>query len=136
MLSRKDKNHPVQPLVIDDHGVLRFKSNGIVRYLMDNGGIDMNKIAMLDFSQEDREQFAELIGYSHSGFADLSYVSDEVWCIARDMHEKGLTEESAELEYLRGVVRKLMVKLGDIVKIVLGEEDGQYAMESVFRERE
>jgi hypothetical protein len=58
---------------------LRFKANAIVRHLLDNGGIDLNAIAMLSFSQEDREQFAQLIGYSLSGFGELSYVSDETY---------------------------------------------------------
>jgi hypothetical protein len=69
--------HPMQDFVNDD-GVVRFKRNAIVEYLLDNGGIDMNKIAMLKFSQEDRVQFAQLIGYSLNGFHELSYVPDSV----------------------------------------------------------
>ncbi len=64
---------PMQPIVIDEKGVPRFKANAIVQYLLDHGGIDMNKLARLEFSQEDRMQFAQLIGYSVSGFGDLSY---------------------------------------------------------------
>lgn len=71
--------HPVQPLDLDEHGVLRFKANAIVRFLLDAGPFDMNKLAMMNFSQEDREQFAQLIGYSLSGFGELSYVSDETY---------------------------------------------------------
>ena len=44
--------HPIQPLELDGEGVLRFKRNAIVCYLLDNGGIDMNKLAMLDFPRE------------------------------------------------------------------------------------
>lgn len=73
--------HPIQPLVIDAHGVVRFKENRIVRYLLDNGGIDLNKIALVadeqGFTQDDEEQFAQLIGYSLRGFHELSYVSDQ-----------------------------------------------------------
>lgn len=72
-------NHPTQPLEKDEHGVLRFKSNKIVRYLLDNGGIDMNHLAVKNFSEDDRQQFAQLIGYSLSGYGDLSYVSDEAY---------------------------------------------------------
>ena len=67
---------PLQPLIHDKHGVLRFKENKIVRYLLDNGGIDMNKLAMQGFDDSDSEQFAQLIGYSLSGFAELSYVKE------------------------------------------------------------
>lgn len=77
-------NNPMQPLEKDGHGVLRFKSNKIVRYLLDNGGIDMNHLAVQNFSDEDRQQFAQLIGYSLSGYGDLSYVSDEAYTAASD----------------------------------------------------
>jgi len=68
---------PMQPLIVDSHGTVRFQRNKIVEYLLDNGGIDLNQIARLPFTQEDREQFAQLIGYSLKGFHELSYVSDK-----------------------------------------------------------
>ena len=71
--------HPLQPLEYDSEGVLRFKKNAIVRFLLDDGPNDMNRLAVMNFSQEDREQFAQLIGYSLSGFSELSYVSDETY---------------------------------------------------------
>ena len=70
--------HPLQPIEDDGNDVVRFKPNAIVRYLLDNGGIDMNQIALLPgVSREDHVQFAQLIGYSVSGFSELSYVHDE-----------------------------------------------------------
>jgi hypothetical protein len=95
------KTHPIQPTEIDGHGVLRFKRNAIVDYLLDNGGIDMNDIARLDFSREDREQFAQLIGYSVSGFSDLSYASDLTYSTAVKMHEFEETQEQAEVAALK-----------------------------------
>jgi hypothetical protein len=76
---RNKKKHPIQPLEDDGNAVLRFKHNNIVRHLLDHGGLDLNKLAVLDFPREDWEQFAQLIGYSLSGFGDLSYVSNRVW---------------------------------------------------------
>lgn len=70
---------PNQPTYTDQHGVERFDSNRIVRLLLDVGGLDMNKLATMDFSNDDRAQFAQLIGYSVSGWSDLSYVSDTMW---------------------------------------------------------
>lgn len=70
--------HPVQPLVKDKHNVLRFKENAIVRYLLDAGPFDMNQLALIPFDQSDREQFAQLIGYSVSEFSDLFYASEEI----------------------------------------------------------
>lgn len=69
--------HPMQPVVLVGE-VARFKANPLVQHLLDNGGIDMNDLACLGFSREDQEHFAQLIGYSVSGFSTLSYASDEV----------------------------------------------------------
>ena len=71
--------HPVQPLILDKNGTVRFKKNRMVEFLLDAGPFDMNTLAAMEFSDEDREQFAQLIGYSLSGFADLIYVSDETY---------------------------------------------------------
>jgi hypothetical protein len=82
---------PMQPVYRDEHGTIRFRENDVVRALLDrdtergrvypdfparsDGGL--NWIAMQDFSRADQEQFAQLIGYSISGYHELSYVSDE-----------------------------------------------------------
>lgn len=73
------KQHPIQPLSKDAHGVLRFKRNAIVCYLLDHGGIDLNQIGAMEFTKEDRQQFAQLIGYSLSGYGELNYVTDRAW---------------------------------------------------------
>lgn len=69
--------HPMQPIEKDEHETPRFKRNEIVRYLLDAGPFDLSQLAALPFSQEDREQFMQLIGYSVSGFTDLDFVSKE-----------------------------------------------------------
>jgi hypothetical protein len=71
--------NPTQPLAKDEHGTLRFQQNAIVRYLLDVGPFDMNHLARGDFSDADRVQFAQLIGYSLSGFGELSYVDDAAY---------------------------------------------------------
>ena len=75
----KTTEHPIQPIFKDRDGLLRFKQNAIVRFLLEDGPNDMNRLSIMPFSQEDREQFAQLIGYSLSGFSELSYVSDETY---------------------------------------------------------
>jgi hypothetical protein len=65
--------------MIMDGAVQRFQANPIVRYLLDSGDVDMNKLATMPFSDEDHAHFAQLIGYSVSGWGDLSYVSDAIW---------------------------------------------------------
>lgn len=94
-MKMKMKKHPLQPLELDKENVLRFKRNKIVEYLLDNGGIDLNRLAVIDFSQEDREQFAQLIGYSLAGFGSLAYVSDGAYETARIMYEENRPELEA-----------------------------------------
>ena len=93
-------SNPIQPLVKDDKGVLRFKENAIVRYILDNGGRDLNDLAVMDFSDDDRQQVAQLIGYSLSGYGGLSYVSDDAYGIAATMVEDELSEKDARIAHL------------------------------------
>lgn len=72
--------HPMQKI---ENG--RFVENKIVTWLLDSCGLDMNDIAVQKFDQEDREQFAQLIGYSVSGWGSLSYVSEESYAQAEQM---------------------------------------------------
>lgn len=67
----------MQDIHIDSEGSVRFKANRIVRTLLDTGRLDMNALSLMDFTNEDREQFAQLIGYSVSGFGTLSYANPE-----------------------------------------------------------
>lgn len=68
--------HPVQPTYTDDYGTVRFRRNRIVRFLLDASPFDMNTLALMPFSREDRAQFAQLIGYSVGGYEDLPYADD------------------------------------------------------------
>ena len=113
------KKHPIQPLEKDQYGVLRFKRNKIVCHLLEKGGIDLDKIARLDFSNEDREQFAQLIGYSLNGFSELSYVSDETWCAVNKKTETEITDEEARIETLVGITEELRAILLTTVRAAL-----------------
>jgi len=73
-----DGRNPMQPIAAGDGGPPRFKPNAIVRALLDHGrrtGLDLDRIADMDFTQDDRCQLAQLIGYSLSGYLELSYVT-------------------------------------------------------------
>lgn len=113
--------NPIQPIVTDSNGVLRFKENAIVRYLLDQGGIDLNQLAILEFSRDDRVQFAQLIGYSLSGFGMLSYVDDETYNAADAMQQSAVTDVEArnvvlrdQLDALRAALREPMASLYSI----------------------
>lgn len=67
---------PLQPVYRDERGILRFRPNLVVVKLTELcPGWDR---AMQDpeVSDEDREQFATLIGFTLAGFCELSFVSD------------------------------------------------------------
>lgn len=97
----EDPKHPVQPLLEDEKGVLRFKRNKIIDWLFSTGKLDLNQVALLtargQFPKEDEEQLAQLLGYSLSGFGDLSYVSEETYQRA----EAQLKKEDLALKYAR-----------------------------------
>jgi len=77
--AKANVQHPIQHLERDEQGVIRFKENKIVSFLLEAGPFDMNQIRAMPFDQNDREQFAQLIGYSLDGFGELSYVSNETY---------------------------------------------------------
>ena len=106
--------HPTQKIV---NG--RFVENKIVVYLLDNGVIDMNELAILPFDAEDRQQFAQLIGYSLSGYGQLNYVTDASYDKAQTLQENPhYTDSQTEIKVLnetlsetRGLVKKLATSL-------------------------
>lgn len=119
--------HPTQPLGLNEHGTLRFKENAIVRFFLDahsdahrvpgtsgtNGGL--NCLHQHDFSIEDHIQFAQLIGYSLSGFGELSYVTNDAYGKAEKLAYHDVTDEQAELLYLREQMKTIRATLKKIV---------------------
>jgi hypothetical protein len=104
---KKEDRHPVQPVVVDAHGVHRFKKNPIVDYLLEfysektddgksGGGLNLlrEESENRGFKGADWEQFAQLIGYSVSGSSDLSYMSDKTWAKASKRSRKLRKEKS------------------------------------------
>jgi uncharacterized protein YceH (UPF0502 family) len=114
--------HPMQPVHTDEHGTYRFRKNKAVRLLLDEAtkrGFGMNELVMAnDVDREDMVQFAQLIGYSLSGFGELSYVDDTAYATAHEMLESGESELQArvrvleaQLAALRGALREPMATL-------------------------
>jgi hypothetical protein len=76
--------NPMQPIIKDPEGTIRFQQNDIVADLLDFAsarGLDMNEIVkracFKTYSQNDLCQFYQLIGYSLSGYHELNHVSDK-----------------------------------------------------------
>lgn len=106
--------NPIQPLHLTEQGHIRFKQNKIVRDLLDfatERGFGLNEIALRGYSYDDQIQLAQLIGYSLSGFGDLSYVDNQTYEAAHAMYHDGKTEQQARIEYLESVIADLREKL-------------------------
>lgn len=74
-MPKKLPPHPMQPIYLDKHGVARFRQNNIVRFLQEwasSRGMNLNDLHMLGYDKEEWEQFNQLIGYSVSGWGELS----------------------------------------------------------------
>jgi hypothetical protein len=69
---------PMQPIYRAKDGVVRFRENKIIAHLFESGKLDLNALAVMDFPADDRMQIAMQIGYSVSGFGDLSYARKSV----------------------------------------------------------
>ncbi len=78
---------PMQPVYLDKHPdtapLARFRGNEIVEWMLEEGRngkrFDLNRIASRFMREEhvrDRMQLVQLIGYSISGYNELSFVSD------------------------------------------------------------
>ena len=76
-------SHPMQPIEFSDPEhpqSVRFKPNGIVRFLLNfshGKGVGLNELGDMPWPQEDWDQFYQLIGMSVSGYSDCSLVSNE-----------------------------------------------------------
>lgn len=117
--------HPIQPIVTDDHGVYRFKANTIIQHLFNTRVLDLNEIAVMSFPVEDRVQLAQLIGYSISGFGDLSYVSNDDYRAAYAMTETDNNEKDAKIQSLEATLDDIRVglKKASAAAFRIAEED-------------
>jgi len=113
---------PLQPIITDDQGVVRFKANGIVAYLLESGAIDLNVLHELSCgTPEDWEQFNQLIGYSLSAWGGLQHTSDESWEAANMMHKQGLSSLQARLEAVEGELAALREAMADPIARLYGK---------------
>jgi len=124
---------PLQPIVTIDK-VTRFVSNAIVRRLMEHGrstGLSLNELAEITFAREDWVQFAQLIGYSLSGFGELSYVTrldidraEAAATAGTDAKDKLIKTLEIQLKDLRDALRPVVAELYNIHPDDLRNNDG------------
>lgn len=91
-MATRRKPHPMQPIVVAQDKVIRFKANKVVRWLVDlmsEGHVkadgrpfNLNNIAthvqLAGWDPEEAEQFWQLMGYSVSGYGELSFIRRKV----------------------------------------------------------
>lgn len=115
----------MQPVVEKDK-VIRFKENKIVRDLLDfasSRGMSLNQIAIGEYSQEDREQFVQLIGYSVCGFHELDYVSDLTADMASVRAKKDKSERGRLSRYWLLARRGKKTKMSEKETIKISAEE-------------
>lgn len=70
-----DQPHPMQPIYRTPDDQPRFKMNKVVRHLLDQGPFSLTDVwqfvGALGYSDEDLEQFYQLIGYSVGGYGEM-----------------------------------------------------------------
>ncbi len=94
--------HPSQPVHIDTNGVKRFKPNKIISDLCDAGKLDLNHIAAT-YSDEDKCQFNQLIGYSVDSWWYLTSTNMVAKSKARieEMRHEQNSVLDGEINYIR-----------------------------------
>jgi hypothetical protein len=122
--------NPMQPLAKDRRGVVRFKENTLVNALLEHGqrtGLGLNELAGKyrdEAHTDDWRQLAQLIGYSLSGYGELSYVDDHTYETAAAMADDStLTEDKARIAALEAeiaVLREAAEALRGPVAVLLG----------------
>jgi hypothetical protein len=84
----KKATMPMQPIYKDHNGTARFCGNALVVYLLDyvleQDGIDLNYLAKVPASDEDRRQFAQLIGFTVYTYGNLPYARQHWTAAAAD----------------------------------------------------
>lgn len=67
-----------QPMYIAEDGLIRFKENHVVRHLLEKARVNTDEmLAKGNFSDEDKRQFMQLLGYTVKGYIELPYVTAE-----------------------------------------------------------
>ena len=81
---------PQQPLIKDAQGVVRFRANAIVRAFLKRDQRALARVTFrTTFSQEDRDQYAQLLGYTIAEYAVL------IGCPAGDSRLATMRAEAA-----------------------------------------
>lgn len=91
----------------------KFVQNDIVRFLLEKAGVNLSQLECMDFDNEDQAQFAQLIGFSMDGYAELDYVSDMSYRVASKLSE---APDLLELQAINKVLLEKVRKFESVLK--------------------
>lgn len=123
--------HPIQPIIKDEKSVFRFKMNAIVRFLINtHPNVDMNILAEMQFTKDDRQQFLQLIGSSFYGYCDMNDSDPDVIKrvdkllakSSKDAFDCGETGKKARIKTLEASVLELQKKIDEMSKQIASLE--------------
>ena len=78
----------MRSIIKDSRGVIRFKANAIVNWIVSSGRLNLNDILLDEYSIEDIEEFWQLMGYSVSEYGELSFIREETVAVADAIAER------------------------------------------------
>ncbi len=78
MIPLENESQGLQPIYLDEEGRARFRVNKIVRFLWDTKKYSAEELRLMPFSEADWQQFNSLIGYSVTGFLEVSNPSERL----------------------------------------------------------
>lgn len=117
-------HHPIQPLQKGADGVLRFRANPLVQHLLEVGkahGCGLNELAIHPAATaDDHQQLAQLIGYSLSGYGELSYVDKHSYDAAAVMGNADLNEDKCRIQLLEMQLKDLREQLAEPMARLFG----------------
>ena len=114
--------NPMQPMIYDIQGTVRFKENTIVSYLLHAGSIDLNMLSVMDFPKNDWEQFYQLIGYSFGGYSELQRIDDDAYNEARIQEELLIKRSQGTESTISETIEELEDKLSDAYETIFNLE--------------
>jgi hypothetical protein len=93
-------NHPLQPTVIDDEGIARFKGNAFVEYLFEKSSMSIADMNLSEFSVEDREQMLQLLGIPVSEFVAMKDIRQSSVEEAQKMIASSQADDAIDMDAL------------------------------------
>jgi hypothetical protein len=119
------KKQPMQPIVLDEDGVPRFQENKVITFLFETGKLDLNMLSVMVANgvipTEDYSQITQMLGYSVSGWGDLSNSPSED--VTKADFEADLILKGQKKEYVEAA--QSMTRMTELQEALQVEDDAE-----------